>query len=346
MSIRGELMMKKPAVVITDYVEENLAWEIEQLSGIAELRIYQERFAPPDRLMSLVRDARIVIVNMARISAEIIESMDHCGLIIRHGIGYDNVDIKAAASSGIPVVNIPDYCIDEVAEQTVMLMLASARRLKEQMETVRNSAGGRGWESTGIPRISRITGKTLGILGFGRVGRRVAELCAGFGLNILACDPHIPPDTLPPGVKAVSLDEAVSESDFLCVTAILNPETRHLVDRRIFGNMKSEAFLINTSRGGVVDQEALAEALHTGLIAGAATDVYEDGEPPDGTNPLLNCPRIIMTPHYSWASVEAEADIRQKIVRLVTDFIQSGKMGNVVNMPAKHRAVHQQQLPD
>jgi D-3-phosphoglycerate dehydrogenase len=336
--------MKKPVVVITDYVEENLSWEMEQLSRTADLRIYQERFAPPELLMTILRDARIVIVNMARISAEIIGKMNQCGLIIRHGIGYDNVDVKAAAAAGIPVVNIPDYCIDEVAEQTVMLMLAAARRLNEQMETVRSSVGDRGWQSAGIPRISRISGKTLGILGFGRVGRRVAELCSGFGLPILVYDPYIAPDSLPSGVKAVSLDKAAAESDFLCVTAILTPETRHMVDRRIFGLMKSEAFLINTSRGGVVDQEALAEALHTRLIAGAAADVYEGAEPPDRKNPLLNCPRIIMTPHYSWASVEAEADIRQKIVRLVKEFIKYGRLGNVVNMPARNPAVRQ--LPD
>jgi D-3-phosphoglycerate dehydrogenase / 2-oxoglutarate reductase len=326
--------MKKPIVTITDYVEENLEWEVRQLEDIAELRIFQQRFAEPETLPEILRGAQVAIVNMAKITGRVIRNLPDCRLIIRHGIGYDNVDIRAAADEGIPVINIPDYCIDEVAEQTVMLLLSSARRLPEQMISVESSIGENGWKNASIHRIGRIRGKTVGIVGYGKVGRRVAELCRGFGVRILVNDPYVSSEELPEEVAAVSLKEAAKNSDFLCITAVLNSDTRHLIDRNILGLMKGDAFLINTSRGGVVDQEALAEVLHTGAIAGAATDVYEGAEPPEENNPLLRCPRVIMTPHYSWASVESELDIRKKIVARVREFLLEGKLNGVVNEPA------------
>ncbi len=320
-------------IVVTDYVEENLDWELQQFNqaGI-EFEIHQGIFASPEELISYCRQADVVVVNMAKMNKQVIDGLEQCRLLIRHGIGYDNVDVDAAAQKDIPVVNIPDYCVPEVAEQTLALLLSAGRRMPEQMEAFRISTAKETWDFSPIPRVRRISGKTVGIIGFGRIGSAVHRMLEGFDVRRLVSDPYITEERKKEcGVVHTALDKLAEESDFICVNAALNGETLHLLDADLFSKMKPECIVVNTARGGLIDQAALAAALKEGRIAGAALDVFEHGEPPPLDNPLISCPNIIMTPHYSWASEESAWIIRKDIVRIIIDFFNGTDPEHIVN---------------
>lgn len=310
--------MSQLSVVVTDHVEPDLMWEGDQLAGMdVRLEVHQQRHAAAAELLDRVREADVLIVNMARIDADVIGGLQRCRLIIRHGAGYENVDIDAAAARGISVASIPDYCTEEVAEQAWTLILASQRHLLTQRAALDASAGSTDWDFSAMPPTYRLHGKTLGIIGYGRIGQVVARNAQGFGMRILAHSPSVSPGTAPhAGVEGASLTQILDEADVITLHVPLNAGTRKLIGAEELAAMQSTAVLVNTSRGPVVDLAALDKALNNGEIAAAGIDVYEQ-EPPATDLAILDNPRALCTPHLAWLSEEASWRIRELIIEEV-----------------------------
>jgi D-3-phosphoglycerate dehydrogenase len=249
-------------------------------------------------LIELTQDADAIINVYIPVTAKVINSLKHCQVIVRRGIGYDNVDVGAATARGIPVANVLDYCIEEVADHTMALLLSTARRVVIGTDQI--SSGG--WNFKDLLPVPALKDCTLGLVGFGKIPRAVAQRARCFGLNIQTSDPFIPAKVAEErGVKLVSLEELLKSSDFISVHAPLNNQTRGMISKREFALMKASAVLINTARGPVVDEEALIEALENRRIAFAALDVMTK-EPPTPDNPLRRMKNVILTPHLAWYS--------------------------------------------
>ena len=331
--------MTKVKVVITDYVEQDLKWEEEQFKGLGvDFSYDQLKLGSPEQILNLARDADIVIVNMAKMDAEVISGLRRCRLIIRHGVGYDNVDAAAATGRNIVFSYIPDYCVEEVAEQAIMLIFACQRKLLLQTRILRDSAAKGKWDFTPIYPVFRLNGKTLGIIGFGRIGRAVYRMMQGFDMRFLVCDPYLSDARKKEfGIETVTLAHVLKESDIVTVHTPLIEETYHLIDEPELKLMKKTAILVNTARGGIVNLRVLDKALREGWIAHAGIDVYEGKEPPDPELPLLHNERAICTPHLSWLSEEAGWSIREKIVEDVQRFVQRQGPRYPVNSEVKIR---------
>ncbi len=324
--------MAKTKVVITDYIEPDLKWEEEQFEQLeVDFSYYQLKFGSAEQILGVTADADVVITNMAKINAQVIDGLRRCKLIIRHGIGYDNVDVAAATRRGIVVAIEPDYCVLEVAEQAIMLIFACQRKLLRQRELLREWIKENRYASELIRPIYRLQGKTLGIVGFGRIGRTIYRMMQGFDLRFLIYDPYLSEAAKKEyGIETVSLEKMLRESDIVSIHTPLNEETYHLFDEPQFKMMKKNAILINTSRGSVVNLDALDRALREGLIAHAGIDVYEK-EPPDPDLPLLHNENAICTPHSSWYSEEGGWVIRKDILDDVKRLLQGQGPKNPVN---------------
>ena len=254
------------------------------------------------------QDADALMVTLQRVPADLIERMDRCKIITRVGTGVDAIDIVTATTRGIWVTNVPDYSIDEVSTHALALVLAQARSLFPHRDAIR---AGR-WSYEPLEPIRRFAGLTLGILGLGRIGSASARKGRGLGLNVIACDPYLPDERFAElGVGRVDFPTLLRESDFLTLHVPLTAETRGMIDATALARMKPSAYLVNTSRGEVVDVDALVEAVGARRIAGAGIDVLPQ-EPPPPEHPILHEERIIVTPHIAWASSEAAHDVRQR----------------------------------
>lgn len=324
--------MARTKVVVTDYIEPDLKWEAGEMEKRdVVFETYQLKFAQPSELISRIRDADVVVVNMAPMTEAVIGALEQCRLIIRHGIGYDNVDLKAATRRGIRVANIPDYCPDEVAEHAVALMLASWRKLFVSREVLEASSRKGQWDFQRCTPIFKLSGKTVGIVGCGRIGSRVLQRMRGFDVNLLVCDPYLSEERKREmGIEVVYLETLLQQSDIVTLHTSLTPETRGLIGERQLRVMKKTAHLINTSRGPVVDAQALTQALREGWIAGAAIDVYEK-EPPDADMELFRLDNATLAPHLGWYSEESGLDIRAKIVEDIDRFLKGHPPRFVVN---------------
>ena len=258
-----------------------------------------------EAVAAVARDASIVLVRESPVRRAAIEAFTRCKAIIRYGIGVDNIDQQAARERRIAVANVPDYGTDEVSSQAVALALAVNRRLLTHDAEVR---AGR-WSTGVLAPMIRWRGRTLGLVGYGRIARMTHEKLAGFGFGrVLVHDPRA---TLPPGTQATDLDTLCAEADLISLHAPLTPATRHLIDRRRLALMRPTAVLVNTARGGLVDLDALAEALADGRLMGAGLDVFEH-EPPDPAHPLFALPNVVVTNHIGWYSQEAMRDLQRK----------------------------------
>jgi len=303
------------SVVVTDYVESELEWEAEALAKLGiKYAIHQLLPGSEEDVYQAVKNADVIVVNMVPFRASLISRLSKCALIIRHGIGYDNVDVEACTRAGIAFANQPEYCRIDVAEHAIAMILACGRRLLPGMRSIAPSSTAGKWDFTGIFPLRRLEGSTVGILGLGRIGRIVQEKLATFGFHLIGHDPFLKEGQRSriSGITWVDLETLFSESDFLTVHTPLNENTRHLVNKRTLSLMKPTAYLINTSRGGVVDTDALIAALSSRSIAGAAIDVFEK-EPPSADSKLLELDNVLMTPHIGWASTESGVSIRHSI---------------------------------
>jgi len=309
-------MSTRPKVVVTDYIEPDLNWEAAEMAkrGV-DFEALQLKFRPEDEVIAAVRDADVIVVNMVKFTPRVIDALTKCKRIIRHGAGYDNVNVAACTARGIPLAYCPDYCADEVAEQAIALIFACARQVPQSRKVLDDSMARGKWDFTPIAKCYRVAGRTLGIIGCGRIGSRVLAKLRHFGFGtILVCDPYLAQTRLRElDITPVAHERVFREADFITIHTPLNDETRHMVNRRTLALMKPTAYLVNTSRGPMVDHEALAEALREHRIAGAGIDVY-DTEPPEMTYPLKDLENAILTPHLSWYSEDAAWKIRVDIV--------------------------------
>jgi len=310
-------------IVVTDYIEPDLNWEEEQLAKYDNVTFehHQLKFKTRDEVLAAVHDADVILVNMVAFDAETINGLDRCKLIIRHGAGYDNVDIAAATAKGIRVGYEPDYCSDEVAQHAIMLILASWRKLFKGRQVLEESSQAGKWDFTPIYPIYSLVGKTVGVVGCGRIGSLVLRMLSGFDFSVRICDPYLSAGRQAElGVEVEPLDAVLSASDIVTVHAALTDETRDLIGEPQLRLMKPTAHLVNCARGALVNTDALAKAVKEKWIAGAAIDVYVK-EPPDPDFPLFGLEEVTLAPHLSWYSEEAGWSIREKIMEDFVRFI-------------------------
>ncbi len=319
-------------VAVTDYIEEELEWEARKLSEAnIEFSAFQLKHRPVDDVVKAVGDADVLVVNMVKVDEQMLERLPKCRLIIRHGIGYDNVDVNACTKLGVQFAYQPDYCREDVAEHAIALIMACARKIVMGRSILERSSKAGQWDFTGLFPIPRMQGKTLGILGVGRIGGRVAAKLASFGFRIIGCDPYLSEHRKrATGIEFVDLHTLLRLSDFVTIHTPLNDETRRMINAATLSLMKPTAFLINTSRGGMVDTDALVDALRSRRIAGAAIDVY-DLEPPPPGHPLFGLDNVILTPHIAWASDESGWAIRERILEDILSFAAGKPAKYVVN---------------
>jgi len=326
--------------VLVDYDEDLFSprgWEGEMLAraGI-EWVVGQHR--TPETALEAARDADVVIVQSVRrlLTRPVIEGLHKCRCAIRLGIGYDSVDVAAATERGILVCNVPNYCVDDVADHALALLMGSVRHIARQDRWIR---AGR-WDRTGARPARRMKGCTMGFVAFGRIARALAERVSGFSMTLLAYDPYLDAETMAfYGVEKVELDELLQRSDFISVHTPLTDETRHLLSAREFELMKEDVFLVNTSRGGIIDGSALAEALRSGKVWGVGLDVMEQ-EPLPLDSPLREFENVTFTPHVSANSEESVEDLYRTGCRIAIDVINGVWPEEVVNPAVEGRTRH------
>ncbi len=309
--------MTAPLVVVTDSVFPTLEPAERVLARIGAT-VQLAPSSAPQALAEAASGADALLVTYAPVTAWLIERLKRCRIISRFGIGVDNVDVAAATRAGIVVTRVPDYCIDEVSDHALALLLALARKIPEADRRVKAGQ----WEVAALAPIHRLRGRTLGLVGFGQIPRALAPKARALGLRVVAFDPYVEPEEMArAGVDAVSFDDLIAQSDFVSIHAPLVPETRHLFNADVFRRMKNTAYLINTARGPLVDEAALVEALERGQIAGAALDVLPQ-EPPPPASPLLRSSKIVLTPHAAFYSEESLEELQRKaaeeVVRVLT----------------------------
>ncbi len=324
--------MNKVKIIVTDYIEENLDWEAKQLRNLPVAFIaHQLKNASFEELTAKIADAEILIVNMVPINKKTLSVLKKCKLIIRHGTGYDNIDVQAATDHGIQVCYVPDYCQEEVAEQAMMLLLVAFRKFASQIETFHKSVHKGVWDFSDVGQLIRLSGKRAGLVGCGRIGSKMLKMLRGFNIDVLVCDPYLTEKRQAElQIKCLPLIEVVSNVDMLTLHCTYTEETHHLIDENMLRKMKRETILVNTSRGQVVDKKAVAKACEEGWIAGAAIDVY--GKEPPGTDfELIGLENVILTPHLSWCSIESGWGIREKIIEDINRYIIGKKPRFPVN---------------
>ncbi|GAB6152198.1 C-terminal binding protein [Desulfosporosinus burensis] len=322
--------MSEYKVVVTDYEYSTLQYEEEVVTN-AGATLVPAQCKTEDDLIAVCKDAHGLLNQYAPITRRVIEKLDNCKVIARYGVGVNTVDLEAATEKGICVVNVPDYCVDEVSDHAFALLLACARKVVQ----LNNSIKAGTWDYKISRPIYRLRGRKLGIVGFGRIPRALAEKARPFGFELLIYDPFLTQtDVDPYGAALVGLDELMANSDFVSVHAPLTPETHHLVGEKELSLMKSSAFILNTSRGPVIDEKALIKALQDGLIAGAGLDVLEE-EPASQDNPLLGMDNVIINPHVAWYSEQAEIELKTKAAQGVAEVLQGFFPKNLVNKQVK-----------
>jgi D-3-phosphoglycerate dehydrogenase / 2-oxoglutarate reductase len=267
-----------------------------------------------DELLAHARDADGILTLDEPFGKRVIEGLERCRVISRFGIGVDRIDVDAATAKGIVVANVPDYCVDEVSDHALALLLALSRRIVALDRAVHAGT----WDTIRIAgRVRRLRGQTLGVVGFGRLGRRLGEKARALGLDVLAYDPLVPAAQIrDTGAEPVALDALLTRSEWVSLHVPLTPETRHVIGAAELARMRPGAVLLNTARGGLVDQDALVQSLRERHLGGAGLDVLER-EPPPVDDPLLALDNVIVTSHAAFYSEEALAEQRLRAVENV-----------------------------
>ncbi|MEW6668764.1 MAG: C-terminal binding protein [Thermodesulfobacteriota bacterium] len=325
-------MTHKAKVVITDYVWESLDVENETLGSLADLVPLKTQ--RPEEFLPEAGDCDALLnTYVGPITEAVMAQMPRCKIIARYGIGVDTIDLEAATRLGIIVTNNPTYCIEEVAEHAMALLLACARKVAFYDRAVH---AGR-WEVPPGKPIFRLVGRTLGLVGFGNIGRQVAVRAAAFGMRILYADPFVKEGDIKAPGKKVELDELLRESDFISLHPPLTPQTKNMMNDDTLGHMKPSAFLINCSRGPVIDTGALVAALDAKKIAGCALDTT-DPEPLPDPHPLRGRENVIVTPHVAWYSEQAMAGLQAGAPNEVRRVLFGQWPLNVVNKAVKGKS--------
>ncbi|MDR1429798.1 MAG: C-terminal binding protein [Spirochaetaceae bacterium] len=314
-------------IVITD---DRFGWNDEEEKALAGLgaELVVASWRNEDELTAFCADADALLVNQAPVTRGVIQGLKKCRVISRYGIGYDNVDIRAAEEKGIWVTNVRGYCTEEVAEHALGMLLSCVRRIPVKDHAVRSGR----WNIKAP--IRRMSGRTLGIMGFGATGRAFWEKVQGFGFSRILIDDHHGGERLLPGMagEAACFDFLIRESDFISLHIPLREETRHIINRESIGRMKDGVILINTSRGPVIDEEALTGALVSGKISAAGLDVFEQ-EPLPATSPLLGLENVILTDHSAYYSEEAVSVLKTMTAMNAREVLEGMAPKSPVNSP-------------
>ena len=306
----------KPTVVIAYPPFGDLQIEQEILARLNGTVLHFPGTDSPEA-QAAMRTADAVMVTVQPVRADLIETLDRCRLICRVGTGLDSIDLDAAAQRGIWVTYVPDYSIDEVSTHAISLLLAQARGIPQLIASTRAGQ----WNNAAAGIVYRLNEQTLGLLGCGRIGQAVATKGKGLGLRVIAHDPFMDAQAIRSvGVEPVDFATLLAESDFISLHTPLTADNRYIINATSLAQMKPTAYLINTARGPLIDEDALLHAVQTGQIAGAALDVLTV-EPPAPDNPLLHEPHIFVTPHTAWYSEAAKVDVRvrgaEEVVRVL-----------------------------
>ena len=327
-----ETMPSSFTVVVTDHYFPDIQPQISILSAIGASVI--EASSPTiEAILPLAIEADALLVGHVPITAEVISHLRRCRVIVRYGVGFDNVDLAAATRHGIYVCNVPDYCMDDVATHAILLALACLRRLPYEMEVARSA----NWRRNVTGDIPRLAGLTFGILGLGRIGSTAARKASGLGFQVIACDPYIPSDRFAVvGAEPVSFDELLARSDVLSIHTPLTNETYGLFSESVLRRMKPTAILVNTARGPIVPNAVLRRALREGWIAGAGLDVLEQ-EPAPPDEPLLAEPKAVITPHIAWYSEASLLELQRRAAEEVARVLTGQPPRHVVNPEVQPR---------
>ncbi len=270
----------------------------------------------------------LIVRSSAKATAEVIAAADQLKVIGRAGVGVDNIDIPAASEQGVIVMNTPGANTVATAEHTMALLLALCRHVPQSAASLK---AGR-WDRK-LYKGVEMRGKTIGIVGLGRIGRRVARRCRAFGMDVICFDPYLSDERAHEmRIERVAMDELLERSDFITLHAALTPKTKGLIGRDALAKMKPTARIVNAARGGLIDEEALIEALENGVIAGAALDVLTQ-EPADPQNPLLHMDNVVVTPHLAASTMEAQREVGMQVVQQVVDALHGVDFRNAINMP-------------
>lgn len=314
-------------VAVTDFTFPSLEIEESILESTGAV-IVPGQCKTVETLIPLVKNADAVITQFAPIKAEVVAAMQRARVIVRYGIGVDNVDLAAARERGIPVCNVPDYCIDEVADHTLAFILAATRQVVTNCVHLRGGAWGLAVPLSGMRTLRDLT---VGLVGFGRIGREVADRLAPFKCRRLVHDPVVPPaQILSAGCEAVALAELLSTADVITLHCPSTHQTRRLLNPESIGRMKPGAIVVNLSRGDLIDTSALIEGLRSGQVGAAALDVC-DPEPIPPDSPLLAMSNVVASAHIASASVKAVRTLRETAARIALLALQGNALPNVVN---------------
>lgn len=314
-------------IIVTDHGFPDLAVE-EAIASAAGASLIAAQTKDPARLAAAVADADAVITQFAPVNADVVNAMQRARAIVRYGIGVDNVDLATADARGIPVCNIPDYCIDEVADHTLAFILALTRQVPEQSRMVHAGE----WKLAAPPAAFRtLSAMTCGVVGFGRIGRAVVRRLVGFGGRVLVSDPVAPADAVAAaGAEAVPLQHLLAESDLITLHCPSLPETKGMLNAATHAAAKPGLLVVNLSRGDLVDPDALVAALDSGQVAGAALDVFAP-EPIPTDHPILGRANVILAPHVASVSAAAVHRLRTTAAELAVAAVRGGTLPSIVN---------------
>lgn len=320
--------MANPTVCLIDALELLAPYDYEHAAlaqhGIdLTLRLCEST----DEVIAQARGAQVLWTLALPVTREALAALPDCRMVMRWGVGYDVIDVQAATDFGVAVTNCPAYCTDDVADHAAALVLAAVRKVAKADREIRQGI----WSSTSYRPITRLRGQTLGFIGFGRIARATSARLVGFGFRHLAYDPYLDPAAIRgAGAEPVDLDTLLAQADIISVHVPLGPTTRGLIGAAQLARMKPTAYLVNTSRGPIIDEAALAQALQAGQLYGAALDVFEQ-EPLPLDSPLRQFANVTLTPHMGAHSVEATADLRREACDTSVEWFATGWAKTVVN---------------
>jgi len=315
-------------IVITDHRFPNV--EQERRAVEAEgWQLVEAQETREEAVADLCRDADAVLSVRAPLSKRVIDDMGRCRVIVRYGIGVETVDLKAASGQGIMVANVPDYCVDEVSDQALTLLLM----LNRQTIAATHLAAEPTWSTAKMPRLHRLRGQTCGLFGVGKIGTLLAAKAGALGMRVLVYDPYFGSEkAISQGMVKVGFEDLLEISDYISLHAPLTAETNHVFGQSAFARMKTTSFIVNTARGALIDEAALLAAIDSGQISGAGLDVLESETVVTPTrSALVRHPKVIVTAHTAWLSEEARATLQTKAITQVISCLKGEKPYGLIN---------------
>ena len=313
-------------VVVLSKEPNTFGYETEIFKQLGDVEFIISPATLEDDVIEAIRDAEVVLFTATKMNERVISSLEKCKLIIRYGIGYDNVDLAAAANRGIYVCNAPNYGVVDVAEHALSLIFATAKKTLNMHDRAKSGLWG-----PGMPPFLRLAGKTIGFVGFGNIGRALCKMTNGLSMKPIVYDPFVSDEILSEyGAEKSSLEDLFAESDFISLHLPLNEKTRHFIGKDLLSKMKKTAILINTSRGPIINEQELIEALDQGLIAGVGLDVFENETQPLDER-LTTSPRAVLTPHVAWNTDVAVTAIHEEVGDNVVRYLNGERPHSIVN---------------